>query len=50
MLDNTNYSQAVDMWSVGTIINELLTGQIMFDRSTEIEQIISIFKVRGSPS
>ena len=50
MLDNTNYSQAVDMWSVGAIINELLTGKVMFEGSAEIEQIISIFKVRGSPS
>ena len=49
MLDNKSYSQSVDMWSVGTIINELLTGEVLFEASQEIEQIIKIFKVRGSP-
>ncbi len=49
MLDNKNYSQAVDMWSIGTIINELLTGEVMFESSQEIEQVIKIFRMRGSP-
>lgn len=37
LLDNLNYSHAVDMWSVGTIIHEMLTGEKMFRGLSEIE-------------
>lgn len=38
------------MWSVGTIIHELLTGEVLFESSQEIEQIIKIFRARGTPT
>jgi len=50
MLDNTNYSIKVDMWSVGAIISEMLTGETLFESSQEIEQLLSIFRARGTPS
>jgi len=50
LLDNLCYSQAMDMWSVGTIIFEMLYGEIMFKGDSEIDQIIKIFSYKGTPT
>ena len=50
LLDNLKYSHAVDMWSIGTIIHEMLYGEKMFRGLSEIEQILTIFKKKGTPS
>ena len=40
MLDNLSYTRAVDIWSVGVIVFEMLTGKKMFPAFSEIEFII----------
>ncbi len=42
---HTNYSIPVDLWSAGCIFAELLTGQILFRSTTELEQLTCIDEV-----
>eukprot|EP01132_Coremiostelium_polycephalum_P007724 gene7724-9499_t len=44
-----NYGPEVDMWSVGCIIVEMLTGCYMFAGSNEENQLDLIFKTLGTP-
>ena len=44
------YSTAVDMWSVGCIFGEFLTGKPLFSAKTEIDQLKNIFKILGTPN
>ncbi|XP_021734680.1 cyclin-dependent kinase G-2-like [Chenopodium quinoa] len=50
LLGAKEYSTAVDMWSVGCIIAELLTGKPLFEGKTEFEQIGKIFNLLGTPN
>ena len=50
MLDNLNYTKAVDIWSVGVIVFEMLTGKKMFPACSEIEFIIQLLKMKGNPT
>lgn len=50
LLNVNTYSTEIDMWSVGCIMSELSTGRVLFYGDSEINQIISIFKVLGTPS
>mmetsp|Transcript_8392 Transcript_8392/g.25224 ORF Transcript_8392/g.25224 Transcript_8392/m.25224 type:complete len:309 (+) Transcript_8392:100-1026(+) len=50
LLGKTNYSTAVDIWSVGCIFAEMLLGRVLFNAESEIEQLLLIFKSRGTPS
>ena len=49
LLNNLCYSPAIDLWSVGTIIYEMLTGRIMFPAASEIQMIFKILSLRGTP-
>ena len=40
----------VDMWSVGCIMAELLTGQVLFPGSDHIDQLTKILQIVGTPS
>lgn len=44
------YGKGVDIWSLGCVIVELITGQPLFRGSGEIDQLMSIFRVIGSPT
>jgi cell division cycle 2-like protein len=44
------YSTAVDMWSVGCIFGEILTGKPLFESRSEIGQITKIFEILGAPN
>eukprot|EP00375_Theileria_parva_P000156 XP_762825.1 hypothetical protein [Theileria parva strain Muguga] len=44
------YSYSIDIWSVGCILIELLTGKQLFDENNEFGLLISIFKVFGKPT
>ena len=40
----------VDIWSVGTIIPEMVTGQPLFPGDSEIDAIYKIFRHLGTPT
>ncbi|GLC34170.1 hypothetical protein PLESTM_000165800 [Pleodorina starrii] len=50
LLGEPLYSTAVDMWSIGCIMAELLTGKPLFDGQGEIEQLDKICTVLGTPN
>eukprot|EP00598_Pedospumella_elongata_P006572 CAMPEP_0184974362 /NCGR_PEP_ID=MMETSP1098-20130426/5885_1 /TAXON_ID=89044 /ORGANISM="Spumella elongata, Strain CCAP 955/1" /LENGTH=415 /DNA_ID=CAMNT_0027496943 /DNA_START=6 /DNA_END=1250 /DNA_ORIENTATION=- len=50
LLGQRTYSTAVDMWSVGCIFAEMLTGEPLFPGEGEADQIMKIFKILGAPN
>ncbi|RWW25681.1 hypothetical protein GW17_00009971 [Ensete ventricosum] len=50
LLGATEYGVAVDLWSSGCILAELLAGKPIMPGRTEVEQLHKIFKLLGSPS
>jgi cyclin-dependent kinase len=50
LLGATHYSTAVDMWSVGCIFAELVTNQAIFQGDSELQQLLHIFKLFGTPN
>lgn len=50
MLNWMHYSQNVDVWSVGCIMAELLTGKTLFPGTDHIDQLTRIMGVCGTPS
>ncbi|KAJ3675440.1 hypothetical protein LUZ60_004482 [Juncus effusus] len=50
LLGAKEYSTAIDMWSVGCIMAELLTKEPLFDGKNEVDQLDKIFKILGKPS
>jgi mitogen-activated protein kinase 1/3 len=49
MLTASKYTTAIDIWSVGCILAELLLGQPLFPGKDYRHQLILIFQVLGSP-
>ncbi|CAM8915762.1 unnamed protein product [Rhodiola kirilowii] len=49
LLGATKYGPAVDMWSVGCILAELLYGKIIFPGKNVPDQIKKIYELCGSP-
>ncbi|EJD49778.1 Pkinase-domain-containing protein [Auricularia subglabra TFB-10046 SS5] len=50
LLGATEYSTAVDMWSVGCIFAELILNEPLFQAKGELELISMIFKLLGPPT
>eukprot|EP01090_Pellita_catalonica_P019383 TRINITY_DN6577_c0_g1_i2.p1 TRINITY_DN6577_c0_g1~~TRINITY_DN6577_c0_g1_i2.p1 ORF type:complete len:541 (-),score=52.84 TRINITY_DN6577_c0_g1_i2:212-1834(-) len=50
LLGSTVYGPAIDMWSVGCILGELLLKKPMFQGKQELEQLDLIFKMCGTPN
>lgn len=50
LLGTRSYSTAVDMWSVGCILAEMAMGRPVFCGESEIEQLLGIFRVLGTPN
>ena len=44
LLGAEQYSCAIDVWSVGTIIPEVVSGRPLFAGCSEIEQLYLIFR------
>ncbi|XP_060516226.1 mitogen-activated protein kinase p38b-like [Cylas formicarius] len=50
MLNWMHYNQTVDIWSVGCIMAELLTGKTLFPGTDHIHQLNLIMEILGTPS
>ena len=46
MLGKREYSTPLDLWAVGCIFAEMLTGKPLFPGEGEVDQLNKIFKVR----
>jgi len=49
LLGSTKYSTQVDMWGVGCIFAEMVTGRPLFRGSSDRDQLMKIFRVLGTP-
>jgi cell division cycle 2-like protein len=49
LLGQTDYDAMVDMWSLGCVMAELLTGESLFDADGDAETLLAIFRVLGVP-
>ncbi|TMS38676.1 hypothetical protein L596_005347 [Steinernema carpocapsae] len=50
MLNWMHYTKTVDIWSVGCIMAELITGKTLFPGSDHIDQLTRIMNVVGTPN
>ncbi|XP_047316651.1 shaggy-related protein kinase alpha-like [Impatiens glandulifera] len=46
----TEYSTAIDIWSGGCVMAELLLGQPLFPGESGVDQLVEIIKVLGTPT
>ncbi|KAL1818553.1 hypothetical protein ACET3Z_013422 [Daucus carota] len=46
----TEYTTAIDMWSVGCVLAELLLGRPLFPGESGVDQLVEIIKVLGTPT
>eukprot|EP01060_Flectonema_neradi_P022216 TRINITY_DN30496_c0_g1_i1.p1 TRINITY_DN30496_c0_g1~~TRINITY_DN30496_c0_g1_i1.p1 ORF type:complete len:297 (+),score=26.04 TRINITY_DN30496_c0_g1_i1:69-959(+) len=50
ILGSEDYDYSIDIWSVGCIFAEMITGQPLFTGKVVQEQLLSIFKTLGTPN
>ncbi|KAJ3689299.1 hypothetical protein LUZ61_018463 [Rhynchospora tenuis] len=50
LLGTTHYSTGVDMWSVGCIFAEMARRQALFPGDSELQQLLHIFRMLGTPT
>lgn len=50
LLGAKQYSTGVDIWSVGCILAEMVSGRPIFCGECELEQLLEIFRVLGTPN
>eukprot|EP01136_Pigoraptor_vietnamica_P026259 Opistho-1_new@81135 len=46
----TDYTTAIDVWSSGCVMAELMLGQPMFPGESGVDQLVEIIKVLGTPT
>lgn len=46
----TNYTSAIDTWSLGCVFAELLIGRPLFPGESSVDQLVEIIKVLGTPT
>lgn len=49
-VDTKYYSTAVDMWSLGCIMAELIKKKVLFAGNSETDQLQKIFGLLGAPN
>ena len=49
LLGSTKYTKAVDMWSVGCILGELIIGKAIFPGTSTLNQIERVLELIGKP-
>ncbi|XP_042452600.1 shaggy-related protein kinase alpha-like isoform X2 [Zingiber officinale] len=50
MFGATEYTTAIDMWSAGCVLAELLIGQPLLRGESGVDQLVEIIKVLGTPT
>ena len=50
LLGATAYGPAVDIWSIGCILLEMVTKKAIFPGIDEIDQLVRIWKIMGTPT
>uniref|UniRef100_V9KJA9 Cyclin-dependent kinase-like 2 n=1 Tax=Callorhinchus milii TaxID=7868 RepID=V9KJA9_CALMI len=48
LVGDTKYGKAVDMWAIGCLVMEMLTGEPLFPGDSDIDQLYHIMKCFGS--
>mmetsp|Transcript_3964 Transcript_3964/g.3384 ORF Transcript_3964/g.3384 Transcript_3964/m.3384 type:complete len:224 (+) Transcript_3964:573-1244(+) len=46
----TDYTTAIDVWSTGCCVAELMLGEPLFPGDSSIDQLVEIIKVMGTPT
>lgn len=46
----TTYTNAVDVWSIGCVIVEMVIGEPIFQGNSSVDQLVEIIKILGTPS
>ncbi|CDK27595.1 unnamed protein product [Kuraishia capsulata CBS 1993] len=50
MLTSSQYSKAIDMWSIGCVLAEMLLGKPLFPGKDYRHQLVLIFEILGTPT
>lgn len=50
VFDATEYTNAIDIWSMGCVMAELLLGNPLFPGDSGVDQLIEIIKILGTPT
>mmetsp|Transcript_26759 Transcript_26759/g.52738 ORF Transcript_26759/g.52738 Transcript_26759/m.52738 type:complete len:396 (-) Transcript_26759:145-1332(-) len=50
VFEATEYTTAIDIWSLGCVLAELLMGNILFPGDSGVDQLIEIIKILGTPT
>ncbi|KAE9417874.1 hypothetical protein Angca_002607, partial [Angiostrongylus cantonensis] len=50
LLGSRYYSTAIDIWSLGCIFSEMMSGSALFAGDSEIDQLFRIFRILGTPT
>jgi len=50
LLGSTTYSTPVDIWGIGCIFAEMVTGRPLFCGASDQDQLVKIFKILGTPT
>ena len=50
LLGSVEYSTPIDIWGVGCIFSEMVSGRPIFPGSTNEEQIVLIWQILGTPT
>jgi len=50
VFEATEYTNAIDVWSMGCVMAELLLGNPLFPGESGVDQLIEIIKILGTPT
>ncbi|GMM35126.1 cyclin-dependent serine/threonine-protein kinase [Saccharomycopsis crataegensis] len=50
LMGSRNYNTSIDIWSAGCIMAEMFTGRPLFPGSSNDDQLLTIFKIMGTPT